>query len=67
MAYLGAAARGLGDGGEEGREAGGTADELGDEDSVALRLGAVDPLQRARVRSVRVECFVYIYGSMRSD
>jgi hypothetical protein len=42
-------ARGLGDGGEEGREAGGVAKELGDEDGgVALRLGAVDPLQRAR-------------------
>jgi hypothetical protein len=43
----------LGDGGEEGHEAG-AAEELGDEDGgVALRLGAVDPLQ-ARPQHARV-------------
>jgi hypothetical protein len=37
----------LGDGSDEGHEAG-TAEELGDEDNgVALRLGAIDPLQQA--------------------
>ena len=64
VVVLGAAAQGLGDGGEEGRQAGGTADELGDEDGgVVLRLGAVDPLQWRG----RTACFVCIYGSMRSE
>ena len=62
VGYLFAAAQGLGDGGEEGRQAGGAADELGDEDGgVVLRLDAVDPLQwRGRAACVRSALSVYM-------
>ena len=69
MAYLGAAAQGLGDGGEEGRQAGGAADELGDEDGgVVLRLDAVDPLQwRGRAACVRSALSVYMVRCVQTE